>query len=196
MKVIKQNAVRLSKIVEQVTMLHDIREGRLTWHPTSLDTLIQTIVDFQKLDAVQHGCTLKVKMESNIPLVDGDALYLGRAVEALLDNAIKFSPQGGAIEIRTWTEDNRVLITVQDHGIGISEEQRSRLFKCFSQIDGSAARRFGGIGTGLALVKEVVQAHGGEIWLESEPGKGSTFGFWVPVQRLVQPSTSQGKVFL
>jgi signal transduction histidine kinase len=193
--VIKQNAVRLSNIVEQVTMIDDLREGRLTWHPTSLDTLIHSIVDFHKSAALQQQCTLSVKMEKDIPVVNGDALYLGRAIEALLDNAIKFSPEGGDIEIKTWTEQGKVFVSVQDHGIGISEEQKSKLFKCFSQIDGSAARRFGGLGTGLALVKEVVQAHKGEIWMESEPGSGSTFGFWVPVQRK-ELQLPQNKAFL
>lgn len=195
MHVIKQNAVRLSNIVEQVTMIDDLREGRLTWHPTSLDTLIHSIVDFHKSAALQQQCTLSVKMEKDIPVVNGDALYLGRAIEALLDNAIKFSPEGGDIEIKTWTEQGKVFVSVQDHGIGISEEQKSKLFKCFSQIDGSAARRFGGLGTGLALVKEVVQAHKGEIWMESAPGSGSTFGFWVPVQRK-ELQLPQNKAFL
>jgi two-component system sensor histidine kinase VicK len=108
---------------------------------------------------------------------------MGQVVENLLDNAMKFSPSGGLISVRAWAEESRVVIAIADQGIGLSAEQRARVFERFYQVDSSTRRRFGGAGIGLALCKAIVEAHAGRIWVESAGvGQGSTFYVALPIE--------------
>jgi signal transduction histidine kinase len=105
---------------------------------------------------------------------------LGQVLDHLLDNAIKFSPNGGVIHVILGQEADVVFVRVQDEGIGLSPEQVEQVFDRFYQVDGSSTRRYGGTGLGLALVKEVVEAHGGAVWVDSQLGEGSTFSVFLP----------------
>jgi signal transduction histidine kinase len=114
--------------------------------------------------------------------VKGDARRLNQVLGHLLDNAVKFSPNGGVVSLTLEREAEMAIIQVVDQGIGLSCDQLDRVFDRFYQVDGSATRYFGGVGLGLALVKEVVEAHGGAVWADSEgvPGKGCTFTLCLP----------------
>ncbi|MFP4345656.1 MAG: sensor histidine kinase [Anaerolineales bacterium] len=180
-RVVRKNVRSLSSLVEKITVLEQVRLGEITHHPTSLDTLAQIQIDARSGWAEEHNCSLSLETGEKVPPLLGDARALGRAVEALIDNAVKFSPDGGQVTIKTWEEKGRAYLAVSDEGIGIAEEQQQYLFRDFYQIDGSTTRRFGGMGTGLALVRETVRAHGGDVWVESVPGDGSTFGLWIPL---------------
>jgi hypothetical protein len=100
----------------------------------------------------------------------------------ILGNAIKFTDNGGNVHIKLSSDDENVTMSITDTGIGISPEDQNKLFKPFSQIDTSISRSFEGTGLGLALVKELIELHGGRIWVESEAGKGSTFSFKLPIK--------------
>ncbi|NIV38549.1 MAG: hypothetical protein GWN58_56780 [Anaerolineae bacterium] len=108
---------------------------------------------------------------------------MGQVLSHLLDNAMKFSPNGGVVSLGLEREAEMVVVQVKDEGIGLSGDQLDRVFDRFYQVDGSATRHFGGAGLGLALVKEVVEAHGGAVWAESDGvvGKGCTFTLCLPV---------------
>jgi len=97
-----------------------------------------------------------------------------------LDNAIKFSPDGGEVRLGLKEASDHVLVSVSDQGIGIPKDQLEQIFERFYQIDGSATRRFEGVGLGLAIAKQIVQAHGGKIWVESQLGERSVFYFTLP----------------
>lgn len=174
---------RLAYLVEQITVLHQAEQGNFSWQALALDSLVRSHVDLVASLAAENGCQLTVTTAGEIPVLEGDLQCLGRAVKALLENAIKFSPNGGRIEIQLWPESDRVSFAVRDQGVGIPVEKHEEIFRRFYQVDGSVTRRFAGMGTGLALVKEVVQAHGGDVWVDSCPGQGSLFGFWLPLQR-------------
>jgi signal transduction histidine kinase len=174
---------RLAYLVEQITVLHQAEQGALSWQALALDSLVRSHVDLASQVAAESGCRLSVTTLGEIPVLEGDLQCLGRAVKALLENAIKFSPNGGHVELKLWAENERVSLTIRDEGVGIPLEKHEEIFRRFYQVDGSATRRFAGMGTGLALVKEVVQAHGGDVSVESCPGQGSIFGFWLPLQR-------------
>jgi signal transduction histidine kinase len=124
--------------------------------------------------------TLVEDMPDSAPLVVGDEGRLLQVFDNLLGNAIKFSPEGGQITVAVEDEGPVARVSVSDQGIGIPKDQQERIFERFYQVDGSARRRFGGTGLGLAIAKRIVEAHGGEIWAESESGEGSTFFFTVP----------------
>ena len=118
---------------------------------------------------------------STLPLINGDSLRLERVLYNLLENAIKYSPEGGKIEVFAKIEDDYVVIGVSDQGIGISPLDQTKLFKPFQRLDRTIAHRDKGVGLGLRVCRRLVEAHGGRIWVESEPGEGSTFFFTLPL---------------
>ena len=105
----------------------------------------------------------------------------------LVANAIKFTPAGGAVEVTAGVDGDRMRVTVRDTGVGIPANELSKLFQRFSQLDMSVTRQSGGTGLGLSICKALVEAHGGEIGVTSEPGTGSTFWFALPLQRQATP---------
>jgi signal transduction histidine kinase len=125
-----------------------------------------------------------VRLQSDVlpdlPLVKADPGLIERALNHLLDNAVKFSPDGGDIILRARAEGQVVRIEVEDNGIGIPPEAQPYVFDRFYQVDGSTTRRFDGAGLGLAIVKQIVQAHGGQVGLRSTEGRGSIFYFTLP----------------
>jgi signal transduction histidine kinase len=112
----------------------------------------------------------------------GDVEKIKQVCYNLVDNSVKFSPQGGRVSIRAISDGSSVHLTISDQGIGIAEPQLTQIFETFYQIDGSSTRRFGGLGLGLTVVNRVVAAHRGEIWVESQLGRGSTFHVLLPKQ--------------
>ncbi|MCA1830630.1 MAG: HAMP domain-containing protein [Actinobacteria bacterium] len=124
-----------------------------------------------------------------VPPVLGDPRLLARSIDELVDNAVKFSPKGGPIEIlaepvrngSTGRRPSKVRITVRDRGIGIEPDRMPELFQDFKQLDGSETRAYGGLGLGLAYVKRIASVHGGEVQVDSTPGKGSSFSLVLPV---------------
>ncbi|MEZ5333990.1 MAG: ATP-binding protein [Methanolobus sp.] len=99
----------------------------------------------------------------------------------LIENALKFTPENGTITVNAGVKDEEIQVSVEDTGIGIEEKDRERIFDPFVQVDSSNTRRYGGAGLGLVLVKEYLKMQNGNIWVESEPGKGSKFIFTIPV---------------
>jgi signal transduction histidine kinase len=178
--VMRRNARQLSEIVEKVTVLKQVDQGQATRHPTSLVALAKNLLNSWRKKPIVRQHRLQLDVSGKIPPVNGDASYLNLAIEALLENAVKFSPEGGTIISRIWSDSEKVYFAVIDQGIGITDENQPHLFEPFYQIDGTTTRRFNGLGTGLAMVKEVARIHQGDVWVESEVGKGSTFGFWIP----------------
>jgi signal transduction histidine kinase len=148
--------------------------------PISLTELARRAVLGCMATADKAGLTLVENIANDLPPIAGDEDRLLQVFDNLLGNAIKFSPDGGQIVVAVQDAGERLQVSVADQGIGIPKDQHERIFERFYQIDGSARRRFGGAGLGLAIVKRIVEAHEGEVWVESEPGRGSTFYFTVP----------------
>jgi len=104
---------------------------------------------------------------------------LQQVVQNLLGNAVKFSPKGAGVYVNTTCCNGQATVSVQDHGVGIAPEFHEAIFDRFRQADGSIRREHGGMGLGLAICREIMEAHGGRVWVESVPGRGSTFHFSV-----------------
>jgi two-component system phosphate regulon sensor histidine kinase PhoR len=118
--------------------------------------------------------------------VEVDGLLLERVIVNLVDNALKFTPVDGEIEIRLEDRADRIEVSVRDTGRGIPTDSIEKLFHKFSQVPGTK----GGTGLGLTIVKYIVEAHGGKVGVSSQPGKGTTFRFWVP-KKPVQPEAAR-----
>jgi signal transduction histidine kinase len=130
---------------------------------------------------------LNTDLSDAVPIIHGDGQRLEQVLLNLLNNAAKFTPEGGHILVRARKNDADLVIDVRDDGIGIAREEQSRLFKPYSRLS-SDRQRHPGLGLGLALAKQVVELHGGKIWVESEPGKGSTFSFSLPRHPVKRPA--------
>lgn len=132
--------------------------------------------------ARQKGLVMEYRIGEDVPLFMADAEKVRRVVENLVSNAVKFTPEGGLISISIRHDESRrrIVFAVSDSGIGIPQEDQAAVFERFVQVDSSSSRSYGGSGLGLALVKELVEMHGGSVSLESVPGRGSTFTVEIP----------------
>ncbi len=115
------------------------------------------------------------------PLVLGDRKAISQVIQQVIDNALKFSPNGGTVDVRIEVRGECVRVSIQDRGIGIAEENRDRIFRAFYQVDSSTSRPFGGAGVGLTIVKKLMDGMNIPIIIESAPKKGSTFAFDLPL---------------
>jgi signal transduction histidine kinase len=131
--------------------------------------------------ASKNGVALTLELDPSVDLVEGDERRIRQVVFNLLSNAVKFTPQGGEVDVSTARVDGEVQVVVRDTGPGIAAQDQERIFEEFQQARDSNGERPEGTGLGLALTKSLVELHGGRIWVESEPGKGSTFTFTIPV---------------
>jgi adenylate cyclase len=178
--IIARRVRMLRKLVEDFTIILESETKELQPKPVRMtDLLCMLLNDFQAA-AEQAGLTLVVDTASDLPPVLGDADQLRQVVDNLVANALKFTPSGGTITLRLWQEKTNLVLEVADTGIGIPHDQLEHIFERFYQVDGSASRRYGGTGLGLALVKEIVKAHGGQVTVQSTVGEGSTFQVRLP----------------
>jgi signal transduction histidine kinase/putative methionine-R-sulfoxide reductase with GAF domain len=181
LQVIRERTASLSRLIHNLTMLQSVPREALTMSPVSLvDVVRRVLAEFQKI-AQESGVVFNAELPEDLPLVLGDHERLQLVFGHLVDNAIKFSPDGGVVTLRAWADEEMICVSVADEGIGISPDSLGRIFERFYQVDGSTRRRFGGMGIGLALVWEIVEVHGGSVRVESEPGEGSVFTVVLPV---------------
>jgi signal transduction histidine kinase len=174
----------VSRLVADIMLLQQIEHESLRWSDIDLGQAARRALQSQEVTAAQAGLTLRAIVPPDLPLVRADRDRLNQVFDNLIGNAIKFSPNGGEITVQLLDTGEMVQVTVSDTGIGIPPDQLERIFERFYQVDGSVTRKYGGAGLGLTIVKRIVEAHGGRIWADSEPGHGSTFTFTLPKVKL------------
>jgi signal transduction histidine kinase len=177
---IVDRACALTTLVERIDTLLDVKAHMTASLPLALDKIVAKVVKGRRAAAIQAGLTLKVRLEPDLPLVSGDPDHLLQAIDCLLENALKFTPGGGRVEVQIYTEPGWVCLAVTDTGIGMTEKESERVFVRFYQRDRSTTRQYGGIGLGLTLVRAVIEEHGGRIEVKSQPGQGSRFTIKLP----------------
>jgi nitrogen-specific signal transduction histidine kinase len=173
---------RLHRMVEGLLSVGRIEAGAYAWHlePLDLPRLVTSVIEDFRHDAAALGHDVTLEIDDALPAVAADAEALTRALWNLLDNAAKYSSKGTPVRVSVRRADQQVLVDVADHGIGIARADRDRIFQKFvrgAEAGRTAAR---GLGIGLALVKQIVEAHGGTVRVASEPGQGSTFTLALP----------------
>ncbi len=175
------NARRLTDLVEELLDLGKIESGvEVFWEPCDLADLTAQAVEGARFQAGECQIDLRAEIAPLLRPVLGNPIRLRQVLDNLIQNALKYTPAGGMVTVRAREKENRVVVTVEDSGIGIPREALPRVFEKFYRVPHPGAPRTAGIGLGLAIVKAVVEQHSGQVWVESEPGQGSTFGFSIP----------------
>jgi signal transduction histidine kinase len=174
----------LLSLINDILDLSKIEAGHMELELTSFDlpTAVENALVLIKERASRHGVRLERVVDEELGDFRGDERKLKQVLVNLLSNAVKFTPEGGKIQVRAGLDNGAVKISVSDTGIGIAPEHHETIFEEFRQVGSDYARKREGTGLGLTLTKKFVEMHGGRIWVESEPGKGSTFTFILPVQ--------------
>jgi len=178
---VSRNVGHIVSLVNDILFLQEIELVLPAFQPVNMGEITQGILKRYEKKATEHGVHLKVRNERNVPEVNGDSKSLERAITSLVDNAIKFSPRGGDVEIYFEKQKDRLAVSVEDHGIGIPTDQLSRIFDRFYHLEKSGDDLFGGLGIGLAITRQVIEQHHGKLNVESKPGKGSKFTMLLPL---------------
>lgn len=179
--IIDQECDRLTRLISDLLNVSRIEAGRaldLNPVPVELTVIVEKVVAAQKSYTSKHE--FAIDLDPEIPTIVADADKVDQILTNLTNNAVKYSPNGGTITVSGKKLDGLVRVSVADQGMGIPKEHLTKVFDRFHRIDNRDTRKAGGTGIGLYLVKHLVEAHGGKIWVESEVGKGSTFIFELP----------------
>ncbi len=170
---ISRNVQQIVTLVNDILFLQEMDLVLPDFQAVDMNRVARNVLNQYQPKAAQRNVTLRIEPDLNLPPVSGDPKSLERAIMALVDNAIKFSPKGGNVTVRFDQKDDKVFVTVEDHGIGIKEEHLPRIFDRFYHLERQDDDLFGGIGLGLAITRQVIEQHQGKLEVKSAPGKGS-----------------------
>jgi two-component system sensor histidine kinase KdpD len=184
--VVDEEADRLSVLVTEAIQMARIEAGRVHLERESypLQELVESALD--KLRPMVRERSIDVKLAPDLPPVWVDRELIEIALRQLIDNALKYSPRDTPVSVAAESSDGRVIVSVADHGPGIPEEEQSRIFEKFYRAEASR-HQIPGAGLGLVIAREIIQVHGGEIWVESKPNEGSSFRFSLPAVSPARP---------
>ena len=182
---IKEDGERLTKLVNDLLELSRIESGKLVFNMEafSIDTVINNSVKHFVMQTDHKGVNICTQVEENIPKVFADYEKITWVFNNLISNALKYTNTGDKILINAFVKDEMMHVSVKDTGVGIPEEFRGKIFEKYVQVKGRDLETRG-TGLGLAVAKEIINTHGGEIWCESELDTGSTFTFTLPLSLL------------
>lgn len=182
LEIIISSGKRLSSLVNDILDFSKLKSHKieLQLKPISVRELVTVILTINR-SLVRKSVKLINNIPETLPLVNADEDRLQQILQNLIGNAIKFTENGAITISAKPTEDNQLVITVSDTGIGIKDDQFENIFKSFEQVEGSTCRKYGGTGLGLAITKQLIELHGGKIWLNSKLGVGSDFSFTLTI---------------
>ncbi len=176
LKTVNGEVDRMTRIVTDLLLLSkiDYSQGELQRNPFSVDKLVRDVVEKIRIDAERRGLTISYEPSSIIPDFNGDKDKMEQVVTNIVSNAVKYTPSGGCINVYAGSVLNEIYIRVKDTGIGIPKEDLKHVFERFYRVDKARSRESGGTGLGLSIAKEIVEAHGGTISIDSNVGEGTT----------------------
>jgi signal transduction histidine kinase len=180
---VNRNVQRVASLVNDILFIQEMELILDQFEPVNLTEMARLIAGRYADKAKAGNVTLRVKPDLFLPTALRDPQSLERAITALVDNAIKFSPEGGEVEIRLRRRGDEVAVEVRDQGIGITPEAMPHIFDRFYHMDKSGDQLYEGLGLGLAITKQVIEQHKGRLDVVSTPGKGSTFTMWLKTSK-------------
>ncbi len=185
LQIISTKTDEITRLIDDIVTLQRINAENLSFETVNMVDCVKTAVAGHQLAAREQDIQISFDSAASDEHVNAeiDRGRINQVLANLIGNAIKFSPDGDAVIVSLLNIGQNIQITVADNGIGIPQEKQKRIFERFYQVDGSARRRFGGTGVGLALAKRIIDAHGGALWVKSEEGKGSQFMFTLPIKQ-------------
>ncbi|MCC6299793.1 MAG: cyclic nucleotide-binding domain-containing protein [Anaerolineales bacterium] len=172
---VSRNVQQIVNLVNDILFLQEMDLVLPEFQDVDLNALAKSVTDRYAPKAIERNVNLRFAPSGGLPHVSGDSKSLERALSALVDNAVKFSPKGGDVDVRLSARGDEIFVAVEDHGIGIEKENIARIFDRFSHLDRHENDLFGGIGLGLAITRQVIKQHQGNLTVTSVPGRGSTF---------------------
>jgi len=172
---VDRNVRQIVTLVNDILFLQEMDLVLSEFQPVDLGEVSRNVVEKYKGKAADKKIALTLRGSQNLPTIPGDARSLERALMALVDNALKFSPHGGDVEIQIESTREKLLVMVRDQGIGIASEALPRIFDRFYHIERHDNDLYSGIGLGLAIARQVIEQHNGALEVSSTPGKGSVF---------------------
>src|SRR5262249_29411784 len=179
LRVTREQCQRLGRLIDEVLEVSRLERGvaqqHLVFAPVRLSTLLRKVAPSLRQELRLREQTLRERVAPDVPAVLGDERLLQMLVMHLLENAVKFTPKGGSLEVLLEAQGPEVVFAVSDTGIGIGLEHQERIFEKFYTVSSGLTRSHGGAGIGLYLVKEIVDVHKGQIRVDSRPGEGSRF---------------------
>lgn len=180
LKIVSEQTNEITRLVEDIMALQRIDANNLVPELFSMADLVAGAVAYHQIRAQERGISLDVEPSPTQGMIYADRGRLNQVLNNLIGNALKFSRTGGHVQLRLLESWENILVVVADDGIGIPKDKIERIFERFYQVDGTAQRRFGGAGIGLAIVRLIIEAHRGEVWVKSEVNRGSTFYVLLP----------------
>ena len=182
---LRRSTRAMGALLEDLLTLERIESEREQgWVTFNFSDLVAEVVEEHRAGAELKQHVLTFTAPPELPPVHGSVIQIRQAVANLVSNAIKYTPEGGKVQVVLTCDDERVQLKVIDNGYGISEERQGRIFERFYRAREPGTDHISGTGLGLSLVKTVVERHGGQVWFKSALGEGSTFGFWLPTALL------------
>ena len=183
LSIIYQDSNRLANLIDDLLDLSKIESGKmkLEFEPLEILPIVNRCVNVLGKSAKDKSLSVKLDIPTNLLKILGDHKRLSQVFLNLLDNAIKYTPEGGSITVNATSKEKIVQVDISDTGIGISEKDLPRIFERFYRVDKARSRDLGGTGLGLSIVKHIIQAHNGQVWVQSTLGQGSTFSFTIPI---------------
>ncbi|MGD0946010.1 MAG: HAMP domain-containing sensor histidine kinase [Candidatus Binatia bacterium] len=180
--IIESEGKRLAELVEEYLDMSKIESGHIALQlaPVDVVRLVHEVVE-----QIQSGSAVCIMtcLPAELPAVTGDVGRLKRVLLNLTDNALRYTAKGTSVIVSATAADDGPCVSVQDHGPGLTPKEAARVFEKFYRGRDSITERSRGSGLGLTIAKGIVEAHGGRLWVESEPGQGATFRFWMPKER-------------
>jgi signal transduction histidine kinase len=149
--------------------------------PTDIAQIVRKIVDNQLVPA-EKTLSVSLSVAEDLPIINADEVMLQRAINNLFDNAIKYTPDGGSVNVAVTRSDNKIIVAVEDTGFGISQQGQAQLFNRFARLQRQEFKKIKGTGLGLFIVRSVAIRHGGDAWVKSEENHGSTFFISIPLE--------------
>jgi len=176
------DAQRLNRMINEMLDLDRMEAGKIRIQPKPVDvnSLVREVVDRARASSDRH--TIRTDLDEALPIISADPDRLVQVISNLVSNAVKYSPDGGEVTVSTRASDGQVGVAVKDQGVGIPPEFVDRLFGRYERYESNRTSKVVGTGLGLAISRQIIELHGGRIWVESKVGSGSTFQFTVPMK--------------
>jgi signal transduction histidine kinase len=189
-RIIRKESERLTALINNILDFSRIEAGRKEYdfRKTDLAELVTNTLDTYRDQIDEQGFTFEQSIDANVPAVRVDREAIARSLVNLVNNALKYSDREKFIGVKLYRDDNALKLQVVDRGIGIPRHEQAKIFEKFYRVGDPLVHNTKGSGLGLSLVRHIAHAHGGEVEVDSTPGKGSTFTLTLPLARAAEPS--------